>query len=216
MENVEQPGCIVVSAEGTFREVDNTKKRRAEIVILDRRGKTKAETRTFWTDGSGKKMEGHKYYKQGWGVVEASVVKRQREQREVQTIQTWGGVSRNLESVPRCEARAILKVVQVGQVGQMLHIHTDSKTTVQQIRTLIEAGKYNKKRKYKNKKLLQEIIENVVTKEMGMILEWVKGHEVLTRDKENWVSRYKKEGNEMADTEAGRQWRTRWQKKTSP
>ena len=36
-------------------------------------------------------------------------------------------------------------------------------------------------------------------KGIPVMIEWVKGHETMTEDVHNWISRMKQEGNEMAD-----------------
>ena len=102
----------------------------------------------------------------GWGVVEAELIKTPK-RCTIQQKENWRRRSPNLDSVPRCEARAILKALQVAEVGEMIHAHTDSKTTVQQIRVMMEEGRYRKKRKYKNKKIITSILEAAETKELG-------------------------------------------------
>ena len=87
----------------------------------------------------------------------------------------WKGGSGDLESVPRCEARAILKAVQETPEGGTAHIHTDSLMTVQEIKALIATDNYGKNRKKQNKHLLSEIITVTNEKRLCLILEWVRG-----------------------------------------
>ena len=42
-----------------------------------------------------------------------------------------------------------------------------------------------------NKGLMGDILNTIETKQLCMILEWVKGHETIMEDKHNWVSRLK-------------------------
>jgi len=196
-------GCIGVATEGTFREMDVSMKRRAEVVVMDARKGGREGARSYWTDGSGKKVGDTALLKTGWAVVEAEVRKSEGKM-EVNRKRSWGGISRNLESVPRCEARAVLSAVQNTADGQVAHIHTDSKITVQQVREVAEMGSGGRRRKYKNKKLILGIIEEVRERGLGLILEWVKGHENMAEEEHNWISKMKMEGNEMADKEAGK------------
>ena len=79
-----------------------------------------------------------------------------------------------LESVQVCEARAVLKAVQIVDPGEAVHVHTDSKGTVQKLRSLMGKA-YREKRAIKNKAILQEIIDTAHLKRIPIMIEWVKG-----------------------------------------
>ena len=49
----------------------------------------------------------------------------------------WLGKSKMFDSVQECEARAILKAIQEANIGEAIHIHTDSKGTIQKIRAIM-------------------------------------------------------------------------------
>ena len=97
-----------------------------------------------------------------------------------------------------CEARAILKALQVVEHGEAVHIHTDSKGTVQKIRAMLGKA-YREKRGIRNKGIIQEMINLSEEKEVPVMIEWVKGHETMDEKQHNWISKLKQMGNEMAD-----------------
>ncbi len=67
-----------------------------------------------------------------------------------------------------CEARAVLKAVQLVESGEAAHIHTDNKGVVQQIRAMM-GKQYREKRNVKDKAIIQEIIE--IARQIG-ISQW--------------------------------------------
>ena len=95
-------------------------------------------------------------------------------------------------------------MVQVAQEGEAVHIHSDSKATLQALKKFSGTGTYKSLRDTQHKALLTEIIDHIQTKHLCMILEWVKGHEDMAEEIHTWLSKLKKEGNEMADEEAKR------------
>jgi ribonuclease HI len=103
-----------------------------------------------------------------------------------------------LDSVQQCEARAILKAVQLAEKGEAVHIHTDSKGTVQKIRAMLGKA-YREKRGITNKGIIQEIIDLSDMKQIPIMIEWVKGHETMAEGRHNWISRMKQQGNEWVD-----------------
>jgi len=155
--------------------------------------------RHMWTDGSGQSGgEGSSLLKTAWATLEFELQKSEQVERMwIKPICSWKHARPNLESAPRCEARAILKAVQLAQEGQTVHIHTDSKVTVQQIRVLAQSGDYQKKRCTSNEGLMQEVLEIVDGRGLLLILEWVKGHETMASSRHNWVSRTKQMGHKM-------------------
>ena len=88
-----------------------------------------------------------------------------------------------METVARCEARAILKAVQEAHMGGTVHVHTDSQSTVMELKALAEKGEYKKKRKLQNKGLVGQILLQMEEKSICLIVEWVKGHETMEEDK---------------------------------
>ena len=74
--------------------------------------------RTFWTDGSGQKTSIKGVLETGWGVIEAKWTTTETGEKDIEIKETWMGRSKRLEGVPRCEARAILKCLQVAKEGE--------------------------------------------------------------------------------------------------
>jgi len=90
------------------------------------------------------------------------------------------GRSKYLDSVQDCEARAVLKAIQLARTGEAIHVHTDSKGTVQKVRAML--GKtYREKRNMKGKAIIQEMIMLAQEKEIPVMIEWVKGHEEMSQ-----------------------------------
>ena len=193
--------CMGIRTERTTRIRSERLKRCAETYLLNKEGTKKVGTRTrmFWTDGSGKGT--HKIKQTAWATVEVEQKLEKEGNISIRKKKTWAGRSKDLESVPRCEARAILKAIQVLETGEAAHIHTDSKVTIQNIRAM--TGKtYREKRRMENKDIIQEIIEIAEVKQAPIMIEWVKGHETMLEESHNWISKMKEQGNEWADEEA--------------
>ena len=140
----------------------------------------------------------------GWATVRCEITKQEENSIPVtiKKMETWRGGGMDLETVPRCEMRAILKAVQVTPKEGTAHIHTDSLGSIQSAKAQLEKGNYRKQRKAQNKMLTTEVIKMVEDKQICLILEWVKGHEDMSAEKHTWISRMKMDGNEMADQEA--------------
>jgi len=60
-------------------------------------------------------------------------------------------------------------------IGERVQIHTDSKGTIQQVRSMLNRP-YAKNRKAKSKEITHQIIDTIRIKEMLVVIEWVKGH----------------------------------------
>ena len=92
------------------------------------------EVRNFYTDGSGTKAT-DSLLTTAWAWAETTWdplnIRTQR------LLHTHGAKSPHFNSVQWCEARAILKAVQLAEPGEAIHIHTDSKGTVQQLRAML-------------------------------------------------------------------------------
>ena len=192
--------CLGVRTERSYRSRKEEEKRKAETILIGGEhtlGKEQ-KTRIFWSDGSGMDLMKNGVLTTGWGLVECDPEIQQDGTITIQQSNSWKGRSKMLESVQVCEARAILKAVQIVEAGEAVHIHTDSKGTVQKLRALMGKA-YREKRAIKNKGILQEIIDTAQLKEIPIMIEWVKGHETMAASEHNWISRMKQEGNEMAD-----------------
>ena len=192
--------CMGVRTERSFRSRAEEEKRKAETLLIGghhKKGDKKC-TRVFWSDGSGMDLMHNGVLTTGWGLVECKQEVQTNGTIIIKKCKTWKGRSKMLESVQVCEARAVLKAVQVAEAGEPVHIHTDSKGTVQKLRAMM--GKtYREKRAITNKGILQEIIDTAHLKQIPVMIEWVKGHENMSEKVHNWISRMKQEGNEMAD-----------------
>ena len=105
-----------VQPDKTQKYISTKKKRKVETLVRDNR--TEAvfqEVKPFWTDGSGITIKGTKgIQKTGWATVQFKNIQTQQKEKplKIQQHQTWRGGSKDLESVARCEERAILKAVQ--------------------------------------------------------------------------------------------------------
>jgi len=82
----------------------------------------------------------------GWAVVEVQL--RKNENLTIKIKNKFGAVSEEMMSVQWCEAKTILEAIKGCETGERLLIHTDSKGTIQQIRSLLCAP-YKRKRKRK-------------------------------------------------------------------
>ena len=51
---------------------------------------------------------------------------------------------------------------------------------------------------------MTQIMREAQQKQLTVMLEWVKGHENMKQKVHNWISKFKMEGNEMADEAAKR------------
>ena len=104
----------------------------------------------------------------------------------------------------KCEALAIKGALQEMEEGGVAHIHTDSKVTVQALRTMM-SGAYRKIRNIGNLQVFMDIVDLVQIKGIKVIVEWVKAHEVYMGEGRSWVNQYKETGNQWADDEAKKQ-----------
>ena len=189
-----------VRTEGTFRNRSEANVRKSETVLLGERYNLKKgkRTRTFFSDGSGRDIMKIGVQTTGWGLVECEQIMEGNEEINIRQIGQWKGRSKMLDSVQVCEARAVLKAIQIVEAGEAVHIHTDSKGTIQKIRAMLGKA-YREKRGIKNKGIIQEMIKLTREKGIPVMIEWVKGHETMAESEHNWISRMKQEGNEMAD-----------------
>ena len=194
-------GCGGVRTEKSWQDLEETHKRKANCLLIPTQ-RTPKTTRIFWTDGSGKKRQGqHRASCTGWATVEMTQTWTETGPIAITQKHKWMGRSSKLDSVPRCEARAIGKTLEICNNGEGVHIHTDSLVTIQNLRTLIE-GTEREKKELGNKDLLYNIINMARTKQQAVMIEWVKGHEDMAEAKHNWISKMKKQGNEWADEAA--------------
>ena len=93
---------------------------------------SRSELRTFFTDASGQVInEVSGLLETGWAVVEVKL-----QNKILQKVREWGKKLQGQPSVQRCEAMAILEVMQQVTQGSRVQVHTDSKVTVQAIRSM--------------------------------------------------------------------------------
>ena len=133
--------------------------RKTETALLGGKytlGKGK-QTRVFWSDGSGRDILKIGVQTTGWGLVECKQRVKKDETISIEQVGMWKGRSKMLDSVQVCEARAVLKAIQLVEPGEAVHVHTDSKGTVQKIRAMVGKA-YREKRGIKNKGIIQEMI----------------------------------------------------------
>ena len=161
------------------------------------------KTRVFWSDGSVRDIMKIGVQTTGWGLVECKQILEKEGRIRLEQTGEWRGRSRLLDSVQVCEARAVLKAIQLAEPGEAVHIHTDSKGTVQKIRAMVGKA-YREKRGIRNKGIIIEMINLSKEKGIPVMIEWVKGHEEMAEENHNWISKMKQEGNEMADKAAKR------------
>jgi len=199
-------GCLVVTTAESIQDIRMGPgiKRKVETVTLwSEKQYTKiGASRCFFPDGSGKKVSQRtEAMLTGWAVVEVEL--RKDENLTMKIKNKLGAVSEEMMSVQWCEAKAILEAIKGCETGEIELIHTDSKGTIQQVRSLLCAP-YKRKRKRKGKEIAQEIVQAVEGKELFVVLEWVKGHEDMHMEEvhHNWVSRLKMRGNCWADEAA--------------
>ncbi len=86
----------------------------------------------------------------GWAWIETKwdiIAKKQHK------IGSGGHMAPHLNSVQWCEARAILDIIQNMETNTIAHIHTDSKGTIQGLRSIITKP-YKVMRNVKNKDIL--------------------------------------------------------------
>ena len=114
---------------------------------------------------------------------------------------SYGEKSPHLDSVQWCEAKAILEAIKNTPDNATAHIHTDSKGTVQGLKALI-ASTSGKIKRLKHKDILSQIVEEIIIGQKMVFIEWVKGHENMSWENHNWISKLKMLGNEWADIEA--------------
>ena len=89
---------------GTHSERCPIEKRRSETLLIKNTDKPKGQKRTFYTDGSGKKLEGTDTLETGLAAVEVTSQPTPQQTIIMAPVQTWKGRSPLLESVPGCEA----------------------------------------------------------------------------------------------------------------
>ena len=199
--------CIGVAPERSIKDIRAKEEKKDGGNSNGQEGKQEGPKQTYWTDGSGKKIKGAEGLQNtGWATIRFKLLKDETQETKIKLAvdRVWRGGSGDLESVARCEARAILKAVQETPEGGTAHVHTDSLGTVQELKTLTTEGNYAKSRKAQNKHLVGEILALAESKQLCVIIEWVKGHETMSEDTHNWISRMKMEGNELVDKEAKR------------
>jgi len=92
------------------------------------------QLRTFFTDASGMVINKEVVVMEtGWAVVETKLGK----ESELVKVKQWGQKERGMPSVQKCEALAVEEVVKGLERGEMANIYTDSKVTVQSLRTIM-------------------------------------------------------------------------------
>ena len=155
---------------GTHSERCPIEKRRPETLLIKNTDNPKGQKRTFYTDGSGKKLEGSDALETGWAAIEVTTQTTPEQTINMAPTQTWKGRSPLLESVPRCEARAVLKCTQEAETGSSIQIHTDNMSTIQNLRKLVY-GTLKQAKQVANSDILTQIKENIFTKKLNMMLE---------------------------------------------
>jgi len=119
-------------------------------------------------------------------------------------VAQWGQKEKGMPSVQKCEALAVKGAVEDMAPGEMAHIHTDSKVTVQALRTIM-AGVYRNIRKLGNLQVMVDIVDLIHSKGVKVMLEWVKAHETYEGKDRNCANKEKEEGKQWADEGAKRQ-----------
>ena len=158
--------CGGVRTAGTVQDVSTIGKGKRKVDSIFLQGKKgMAELRTFFTDASGQVInEASGLLETGWAIVEVELV-----QDKLQQIAVRGKKMKGQPSVQRCEAMAILEVVQSVPQGSQVHIHTDSKVTVQAIRSMCTKI-YKKKRKIKNSNFIGQIVQTIRQKDISAMI----------------------------------------------
>lgn len=196
------PACGGVMTSNTHTERCPTEKRRPETLMIQHTDNPKGHKRTFYTDGSGKKIPQSNTLETGWATVEVQEHTQPSQEIFITKLQTWKGKSPLLESVPRVEARAILKTTEIVSEESSFQCLTDSLTTIQNLKKLIY-GTLKQAKQIANRDILTQIKNTLASKKLNMMLEWVKGHENMPEKNHNWISKMKSQGNSWADEEAG-------------
>ena len=205
--------CLAVCTEGTKQDITmggegykNTETLWLDYSQLNNQLELQTKThRTFFTDGAGSicnKASGIKLT--SWATVEVeTILNRTEDGLCIKKMQVWKDKSKGgMKSIPWCEARAILKAVEIMNKEESLHIITDSKISIQALKSLLIKS-YKKSRKIKNKPLLSSIVQTLKDKKGRLMLEWVKSHCTEANIQErNWISDLKILGNRWADEEA--------------
>ena len=194
--------CGGVRTEGSRQDVSMGGKnmRRVDTVLLKSNNTEDIVgegIRTFFTDASGQVINEESGIKQtGWGVVEVEL-----RGKRMFVKRSWGKAVKGYPSVQKCEALAILEVIKTVSRGSKLHIHTDSKGTVQALRKMA-TKRYRQKRKLQNAQIGGQIIQMIEQKQLVVMVEWVKAHEEYEGHDRSWINEYKEGGNQLADQEA--------------
>jgi len=139
-------GCEGVRTEGSRQDVTmgEKNKRRVDTVLIksSQAGCNTTRTHTYFTDASGQVVNEESGIMQtGWGIVQVEI------EGTSMTVQ-WGRAVQGYPSVQKCEALAVLEVIKTVDKCSKVHIHTDSKGTVQVLRKMA-TKKYRQKRKLK-------------------------------------------------------------------
>ena len=201
--------CRCISLEFEEHDTDSCNVRKPFSIHLNKNKHSKT-TKTFYTDGSGTRLNRESdVMTTGWAAVEVesqrTVAHSDEHQLSYRIIRHSSDLSPCYESVQWCEARAILEAIKIlAEPNCNIHIHTDSLGTMLRIQSMRYEA-YRKNRQKKHKELTQDILEAAAQVNGTVIIEWVKAHEAeIPKDKDNWIRRLKSAGNDMADEEAKR------------
>ena len=201
--------CLAVCPSGTVQDIEmgGPGHRKVESLWIDYSDTQPTPGhRAFFTDGAGENCNPSSGLRlTGWATVEVKV--EINPTGEGLTIKKHRVIKDrspgSIKSIPWCEGKAILEAVMQMHPGNSIHVITDSKVTVQAIKTLL-SKRYRKCRKIANKPLLDAIITALQACKGRLMLEWVKSHNTESLMKErNWISDMKIIGNRWADQEAG-------------
>ena len=205
--------CRCISLEFEEHDTASYNNIRKPFSIHLNKNKHSKTTKTFYTDGSGTRLNRESdVMTTGWAAVEVNservVVSMtdglDKHQLLYDKIRHSSDLSPNYESVQWCEARAILEAIRMAEPNCNIHIHTDSLCTMLRIQSM-RYDAYRKNRRKKHKELTQDILEAAEQVNGTVIIEWVKAHESeIPKDKDNWIRKLKSMGNDMADEEAKR------------
>ncbi len=132
------PECGGVRMEGTQQDTSTGKGKKAISVMLGEATKLAGKKlRTFFTDASGMVINKELGIQEtGWAVIETEL----NQEQELQKVEQWGQKEKGMPSVQKCEAIAVKEAIQSMKTGEVAHIHTDSKVTIQSIRTMMSFG----------------------------------------------------------------------------
>ena len=123
-------GCIGVCVNHNIQDTSKSHVRKVDNLIIDHRNK---QLHTYFTDGSGVELtRGIKTTAWAWVKTEWDSF-----EHELKYLTNMRHKSPALNSVQWCEAKAILDAIENTPDGETAHIHTDCKSIIQALRSMI-------------------------------------------------------------------------------